>query len=439
MQDGLAQVTLTELDTLKPPNHFLMCAGRKISLGRDTADAEADFSCSNRVVSRTHACIKCRTSSNFVIEDLDSLHGTQLNNQHLSPSRQYELADGDVITLGHNLPRGSVTHFPSRVQFNAAEPSSATLEAYKLKEHPFKYWSDIEFTDDDTSTPLPNHSQRNPMEIQAPHSHFTHGNKQCLHWNEGEGDNENGDGSDQPEEDSLAEQSDSEDMDDSNTVGLVKEDLDTEETNSVNSTYSPSTTQDDREFQLEYAIPDPDVNDEPTTFSDKCYELSPRWEMLDERSLYANSNMGRSQPPAEDKPRASRISISNLVAKSSSPASTEINTSELCFGEKDNDQVVEEHHPSDNRNFKRKAEKISGESELEEAQQTGTIVPPQELEMSTVLPAKKLKITRAAGCNSRCATRKTTVVGASAVLGSFGMFAFLVSPLAQAIIEWAER
>lgn len=51
-------------------------------------------------VSRRHALI-CRSGENWSLEDLGSTNGTVVNRRKVSPGDPVDLAEGDVIHLGH--------------------------------------------------------------------------------------------------------------------------------------------------------------------------------------------------------------------------------------------------------------------------------------------------------------------------------------------------
>ena len=63
----------------------------------------------NKMVSKSHACI-CRPTSrqDCYLMDLGSRNGTFINNQRLVPHKEYQLSDGDQISLG---PQTKVVYF----------------------------------------------------------------------------------------------------------------------------------------------------------------------------------------------------------------------------------------------------------------------------------------------------------------------------------------
>jgi hypothetical protein len=63
----------------------------------------------NKMVSKSHACILFPTSGQgSYLMDVGSRNGTFINNQRLVPHKEYQLSDGDQISLG---PQTKVTYF----------------------------------------------------------------------------------------------------------------------------------------------------------------------------------------------------------------------------------------------------------------------------------------------------------------------------------------
>lgn len=74
---------------------FLLYAGRSIKLGRS---CENDVVLNEPKISRFHALLEW-TGSGFVIRDLGSINGTQVNRERLPGSASRTLRDGDEIML----------------------------------------------------------------------------------------------------------------------------------------------------------------------------------------------------------------------------------------------------------------------------------------------------------------------------------------------------
>jgi hypothetical protein len=63
----------------------------------------------NKMVSKSHACIYLPTSGrDSYLMDVGSRNGTFINNQRLVPHKEYQLSDGDQISLG---PQTKVIYF----------------------------------------------------------------------------------------------------------------------------------------------------------------------------------------------------------------------------------------------------------------------------------------------------------------------------------------
>ena len=68
-------------------------------LGRTTG-AHAGVLADCKVISSRHTEI-CLNDNKFFITDLGSTNGTYLNNQKLEPNSEYEIHDGDIVTLAN--------------------------------------------------------------------------------------------------------------------------------------------------------------------------------------------------------------------------------------------------------------------------------------------------------------------------------------------------
>ena len=62
-------------------------------------DVDLQTVAQGKTISRRHAYLRNRQGT-FTIEDLKSLHQTQLNGITLTPHQEYDLADGDLLHLG---------------------------------------------------------------------------------------------------------------------------------------------------------------------------------------------------------------------------------------------------------------------------------------------------------------------------------------------------
>lgn len=71
----------------------------KIIIGRSYGEHIADISFKSLFISRTHAIVECR-NGRYYIKDL-SKHGTYVNNKKLEKEKEYELKNGDVISLAN--------------------------------------------------------------------------------------------------------------------------------------------------------------------------------------------------------------------------------------------------------------------------------------------------------------------------------------------------
>lgn len=71
-------------------------------LGREYQDYRPDISFDNPHISRRHAMITCQQGL-FAISDLSSKHGTCLNGVDLIPGKQYNLHNGDIISLAKSV------------------------------------------------------------------------------------------------------------------------------------------------------------------------------------------------------------------------------------------------------------------------------------------------------------------------------------------------
>jgi DNA-binding winged helix-turn-helix (wHTH) protein len=76
--------------------------GETLSLGRSSHTKETDISLISPYVSRLHAEVFLQDGNPF-IRDLDSKHGTELNNQNIEPHLPHQLQSGDVIGLAKGV------------------------------------------------------------------------------------------------------------------------------------------------------------------------------------------------------------------------------------------------------------------------------------------------------------------------------------------------
>lgn len=81
-----------------PHNCRIELSSEQILLGREFERFRPDISFANAHVSRRHAMITCHQGL-FAISDLSSKHGTCVNGVNLIPGKQYNLHNGDIISL----------------------------------------------------------------------------------------------------------------------------------------------------------------------------------------------------------------------------------------------------------------------------------------------------------------------------------------------------
>lgn len=70
-------------------------------VGREVHDWKPDLSIPNIYVSRRHLAIFLK-DGRFYVKDLGSKHGTLLNNEPLTPNKEYELQDTDQISIANH-------------------------------------------------------------------------------------------------------------------------------------------------------------------------------------------------------------------------------------------------------------------------------------------------------------------------------------------------
>jgi pSer/pThr/pTyr-binding forkhead associated (FHA) protein len=86
---------------------------RRTSLGASTSNACYDCP----VMSRSHAELKLDTDKKrILLRDIGSLHGTLLNKSRLRNEEPQVLKDGDIITFGMQVERGSERYAPYEVK-----------------------------------------------------------------------------------------------------------------------------------------------------------------------------------------------------------------------------------------------------------------------------------------------------------------------------------
>ncbi|EIT86916.1 transcriptional regulator CadC [Fictibacillus macauensis ZFHKF-1] len=73
----------------------------KIIVGRSSVDSTPDIILSSPYVSRTH-CMLTYLEGRIYVKDLNSLHGTFINGERISPGVEIELRLGDVLTLAYD-------------------------------------------------------------------------------------------------------------------------------------------------------------------------------------------------------------------------------------------------------------------------------------------------------------------------------------------------
>jgi hypothetical protein len=121
---GRVQPPLRTIE-LSAENDWTARVGRATTTGSGP-DAGADNACyRSRVVSREHAYITADPMTRSVsITDDNSMHGTHVHGQRLTPLRPYPLEDKDVIVLGAAVERGdgeSVLSIPSTENLHEEE------------------------------------------------------------------------------------------------------------------------------------------------------------------------------------------------------------------------------------------------------------------------------------------------------------------------------
>lgn len=99
---NISHVLIVEQGTPFEEGAFIPLSGVKTVLGRQGNQWDPDIAFNNVFVSRKHLIIH-RKNGQFFIEDLNSKHGTFLNNQRLKANEQVPLRVTDKITLANEL------------------------------------------------------------------------------------------------------------------------------------------------------------------------------------------------------------------------------------------------------------------------------------------------------------------------------------------------
>ncbi|NPV89428.1 MAG: FHA domain-containing protein [Firmicutes bacterium] len=116
-------------------NELINILKPEVLIGRISGDTLPDISFSNSAISRRHLLLK-RKNDQFAIQDLDSKHGTRLNNLKLSPFQDYRIQHDDIITLCEGVVVFKLV-FPRHTNINGEE----TTDALAPKEIPIIYFN----------------------------------------------------------------------------------------------------------------------------------------------------------------------------------------------------------------------------------------------------------------------------------------------------------
>jgi len=104
-----------------------------ITLGRTGKEWEPDISFNNAFVSRQHASIYYENGQ-YYIKDLNSKHGTYLNEQRLEPNHSAPLKESDKISLAKDI---IILSFSSS---NLEETLELTILAMEEQMNPSSEW-----------------------------------------------------------------------------------------------------------------------------------------------------------------------------------------------------------------------------------------------------------------------------------------------------------
>ena len=111
-----------------PGTKIALSAG-EVSLGRVGQTYQPDIAFSSQFISRQHAVIAANNNQ-YTITDLNSKHGTKLNDSNLNPHQAYQLQNGDRISLARDTVVFTIhklSHFDSdeTVNFTSTLPPVA--------------------------------------------------------------------------------------------------------------------------------------------------------------------------------------------------------------------------------------------------------------------------------------------------------------------------
>lgn len=128
-------LTIETGEPFAPGTKIALSAG-EVSLGRAGQTYHPDIAFSSQFISRQHAVISIENHQ-YTITDLNSKHGTKINDSYLNPHQAYQLQNGDRISLARDTVVFIIhksAHFDSdeTVNFTSTLPTVAVTSTQKF-------------------------------------------------------------------------------------------------------------------------------------------------------------------------------------------------------------------------------------------------------------------------------------------------------------------